>query len=93
MIIYTNELEMVKEEMLKGFFVGWPNPLSASTRMEILNNSYLVWVAIDTANNKIIGFINAIALLNKHTQNHLMLFMNKKWIFIRDSSLLGDKMQ
>jgi ribosomal protein S18 acetylase RimI-like enzyme len=61
MIIYTNELEMVKEEMLKGFFVGWPDPPSVSTHMKILKNSYFVWVAIDTTNKNVIGFVNAIS--------------------------------
>ena len=61
MIVYTTDLERLNEEMLHGFFVGWPNPPSPSSHMKILKGSYLAWLAIDTASNTVIGFINAIS--------------------------------
>ena len=61
MIDYTNNLDRINDGMLHGFFVGWPNPPSASLHMQILQGSYLVWLAIDTDSNRVIGFINAIS--------------------------------
>ncbi|MCL1819087.1 MAG: hypothetical protein FWG36_00360 [Oscillospiraceae bacterium] len=58
MIEYTNNLKNINEEMLTGFFVGWPNPPSQSAHMKILEGSYCVWLAIDTETNKVIGFVN-----------------------------------
>jgi len=59
MIDYTSSLENISEEMLSGFFVGWPNPPSQSAHIKILKGSYCVWLAIDKNKNKVIGFINA----------------------------------
>ena len=61
MFVYTTDVECVNEEMLHGFFVGWPNPPTALTHLQILNSSYLVWLAIDTTSNKVVGFVNAIS--------------------------------
>jgi len=61
MIAYTTTVALVNEEMLYGFFVDWPNPPSPSAHMRILKGSYLVWLAIDTKANKVVGFINAIS--------------------------------
>lgn len=61
MIEYTNNLENISEEMLSGFFAGWPNPPSQSAHMRILKGSYCVWLAINRDTNSVIGFINAIS--------------------------------
>ena len=61
MIKYTADLNEINKDMLDGFFVGWPNPPSPSTHMKILEGSYLAWLAIDTTESKVIGFINAIS--------------------------------
>ncbi|MCL2812238.1 MAG: GNAT family N-acetyltransferase [Clostridia bacterium] len=61
MIEYTTDLSAVNEHMLHGFFAGWPNPPSTSSHMRILKGSYLVWLAIDTSANRVVGFINAIS--------------------------------
>ena len=61
MIKYTTDLNEINKDMLDGFFVGWPNPPSPFKHMKILEGSYLVWLAIDTTESKVIGFINAIS--------------------------------
>jgi len=61
MIEYTTDLSAVNENMLHGFFAGWPNPPSTSSHMRILKGSYLVWLAIDTSLHRVVGFINAIS--------------------------------
>lgn len=61
MIQYTTDINLVNEDSLTGFFVGWPNPPSPSNHMKILKGSYLAWMAIDTETGKIAGFINAIS--------------------------------
>jgi len=47
--------------MLSDFFVGWPNPPNPAMHLKILQNSYRAIVAIDTATNKVVGFINAVS--------------------------------
>ena len=44
-----------------GFFEGWPNPPSKEMHRKILENSFSAFVAIDSLNKKIIGFINVIS--------------------------------
>ena len=61
MIRYTSDLENIGEDMLDGFFVGWPNPPSAKTHLEILSNSYKILLAIDDEHGRVVGFINAIS--------------------------------
>ena len=51
----------ITEDMLGGFFAGWPNPPSASTHIQILRNSYRAIVAIDKETGKAVGFVNAIS--------------------------------
>ncbi|MCL2202535.1 MAG: GNAT family N-acetyltransferase [Defluviitaleaceae bacterium] len=60
-IIYTKEISGITEDMLSGFFVGWPNPPSPAVHLKILQNSYRAIVAIDTEINKVVGFINAVS--------------------------------
>jgi ribosomal protein S18 acetylase RimI-like enzyme len=59
---YTSSLENITEDMLTGrFFVGWPNPPSATTHLKLLQNSYRCVVAIDEEINQVVGFINAVS--------------------------------
>jgi len=44
-----------------GFFVGWPNPPAPPAHLRILQGSYLVWLAVDTGLNKVVGFVNAVS--------------------------------
>ena len=58
---YTDSIEGITAEMLKGFFDGWLDPPSAQTHLQILKNSDLVVVAVDQQCSRVIGFINAIS--------------------------------
>ncbi len=61
MIEYTQQIDGLTEDMLDGFFVGWPNPPSKKAHMNILLSSYCVWIAVDKKNDKVVGFITAIS--------------------------------
>ena len=61
MIHYTDSLSGISEEMLCGFFEGWPNPPSPESHLKILANSYKVWLALDDESDRVVGFINAIS--------------------------------
>lgn len=60
MIVYTDALEGVQAEQLKGFFVEWPNPPSAETHLRILQGSAAVVLAKE-ADGEVIGFITAVS--------------------------------
>ena len=61
MIKYTNTLEDITPDSLKGFFVNWPNPPSQAKHYEILEKSSHFWVAIDKQTDNVVGFITAIS--------------------------------
>ncbi len=60
MITYRTDTEGITAEMLKGFFVRWPNPPSCETHLRLLKNAYRVVLAVDDQTNRVVGFINAI---------------------------------
>jgi ribosomal protein S18 acetylase RimI-like enzyme len=60
-VIYKNNLDSVTPEMLKGFFVDWPNPPSPEIHLKLLKSSNKVVIAIDPNKNQIAGFITAIS--------------------------------
>lgn len=59
MITYTDALDNITPEQLQGFFVGWPNPPSPETHLQVLEGSYKIWLALD--GEQVVGFINAIS--------------------------------
>ncbi len=61
MIAYTDSLDHITAEKLQGFFVGWPNPPSPETHLEILRGSSHVWLAVATQADTVVGFVNAIS--------------------------------
>lgn len=61
MMIYKNSLDGITSDMLKGFFVDWPNPPSPETHLKLLKNSSKVVIALDEETNQVIGFITAIS--------------------------------
>jgi ribosomal protein S18 acetylase RimI-like enzyme len=61
MIVYTESLEGITPEKLRGFFVGWPHPPSPETHLKMLRGSAHVWLAVDDASGDVIGFANAIS--------------------------------
>ncbi|HEY2550489.1 MAG TPA: GNAT family N-acetyltransferase [Streptosporangiaceae bacterium] len=60
-IYYTDDLTQVREDMLHGFFVGWPRPPSAAQHLAVLRGSYRSVVAIDDANGRVAGFVNMLS--------------------------------
>lgn len=61
MINFQDNLENITPENLQGFFVGWPNPPSQQTHLEILKNSSYFIVAVDSKSGMVVGFINSIS--------------------------------
>lgn len=60
-IKFLENIDTITSQDLKGFFVGWGNPPSPETHLEILKNSDFKILAIDAETNKVVGFINAIS--------------------------------
>jgi GNAT superfamily N-acetyltransferase len=60
-IYYTDDLAAVRENMLDGFFVGWPRRPSAGQHLAVLRGSYRSVVAIDDAEDRVAGFVNMIS--------------------------------
>ncbi|WP_413382461.1 GNAT family N-acetyltransferase [Alkalihalobacillus sp. 1P02AB] len=60
-MIYKACLEGITADMLKGFFVDWPNPPNAQTHLKLLQNSSKGIVAVDDNTNQVVGFITAIS--------------------------------
>ncbi len=58
MIEYRTTTDRLTPEQLTGFFVGWPNPPSPETHLQILNGSSHVVIALE--HDRVIGFAYAI---------------------------------
>ena len=61
MIKYIEDCENIEPAMLTGFFEGWPNPPDTEMHLKILRQSQHVVLALDDANNRVVGFINAVS--------------------------------
>lgn len=61
MIRYSDSLEGLTPDDLRGFFVGWPSPPDPRTHLEILRGSSEVILAIDDDSGAVVGFITAIS--------------------------------
>lgn len=59
-MLYIDSIENTTAENLDGFFVGWPNPPSTQTHLELLKNSDELVLAVDEDTSKVVGFITAI---------------------------------
>jgi ribosomal protein S18 acetylase RimI-like enzyme len=59
MIRYQTSLEDIRADQLEGFFVGWPNPPTPTTHLEILKHAAHVVLALD--GSSVIGFVTAIS--------------------------------
>lgn len=59
-MIYKNSVDGISAEMLKDFFVDWPNPPDSQTHLKLLKNSSKVVIALDDT-NQVVGFITAIS--------------------------------
>ncbi|RLQ94275.1 GNAT family N-acetyltransferase [Falsibacillus albus] len=56
---YKSSLDGITEEMLNGFFEGWPNPPSPAAHWKLLQNSSHIVLAVEE--KQVIGFITAIS--------------------------------
>lgn len=61
MIRYLDTAESLIAENLGGFFVGWHNPPSIETHLELLKNSDAVVLAVASETGNVVGFITAIS--------------------------------
>ena len=60
-MIYNNSLDGISSDMLKGFFVDWPNPPNLQTHLLLLKKSSKSIIAMDDLTNQVVGFITAIS--------------------------------
>ncbi|MBN1352795.1 GNAT family N-acetyltransferase [candidate division KSB1 bacterium] len=60
MITYTDSVEKITFQMLQGFFEGWKKPCTPEEHLEILRNSNHIVLAIDSDQDKVVGFITAL---------------------------------
>lgn len=61
MIQYTDSVDGITPEMLRGFFSEWKKPHSPETHLRILKNSDHVLLAIDPEAGNVVGFVTAIS--------------------------------
>jgi hypothetical protein len=59
MISYTDSINGITPDQLQGFFVGWPDPPSPETHLQILSGSDKIILAKDNESGNVIGFISA----------------------------------
>lgn len=60
-IRYVEDPTEVATEQLGGFFVGWPNPPSTSTHLQLLHGSNHIVLAIEEKSNTVVGYITALS--------------------------------
>jgi ribosomal protein S18 acetylase RimI-like enzyme len=60
-MIYTSTFNNIAADMLKGFFIGWPNPPSPQTHLKMLEKSDYIVLAVEEERNRVVGFITAIS--------------------------------
>jgi len=60
-ICCTDDLASVRQDMLDGFFAGWPRRPSAGQHLAVLRGSYRSVVAIDDADDRVAGFVNMLS--------------------------------
>jgi len=61
MIEYRTNLDGILPDNLKGFFVGWRNPLSCSQLHTLLRSSSHFVLAYDTETHRVVGLVNALS--------------------------------
>ncbi|WP_223290850.1 GNAT family N-acetyltransferase [Streptomyces avicenniae] len=61
MLRYTDDMTEIAEDMLTGFFDGWPRAASSAQHLAVLRGSYRAVVAIDRAAGRAVGFVHMIS--------------------------------
>lgn len=60
MIEYRSTSDGITPDMLRGCFVGWPNPPSPETYLRIPRHSDAVELAVDAEAHRVVRFITVI---------------------------------
>jgi GNAT superfamily N-acetyltransferase len=60
MIEYRDTHEGIDRSLLDGFFVGWKRPHTPEEHLRILRKSDHVVLALDTTENRVVGYITAL---------------------------------
>jgi ribosomal protein S18 acetylase RimI-like enzyme len=60
-IRYTENLVGIRQDMLRGFFVGWPRRPSSAQHLAVLRGSYRAVVAVDDSADRVAGFVTMIS--------------------------------
>jgi ribosomal protein S18 acetylase RimI-like enzyme len=61
MIEYTDSLDAITPDQLRGFFVGWLDPPTPERHLDLLRGSAEIVLAVDTDAARVVGFITAIS--------------------------------
>jgi GNAT superfamily N-acetyltransferase len=61
MIVYTDSLDGITPDDLRGFFVGWPDPPTPPRHLDLLRGSAEIVLAVDTDAARVVGFVTAIS--------------------------------
>jgi ribosomal protein S18 acetylase RimI-like enzyme len=61
MIDYTDSLDGITPDHLRGFFVGWPDPPTPQRHLDVLRGSAEIVLAVDAEAARVVGFITAIS--------------------------------
>ncbi len=59
-VIFTDSLEGIAADALRGFFVGWPQPPTPEACLRILGAADRVLLALEPDRRAVIGFITAL---------------------------------
>lgn len=60
MIEYRGTIEGITPDMLSDFFEGWSKPLTPEQHLKVLENSDVVFIAVDPDAGRVVGFITAL---------------------------------
>jgi hypothetical protein len=55
LIVYTDSLDGITPDHLRGFFVGWPDPPTPQLHLDLLRGSAEIVLAVDTDAARVIG--------------------------------------
>ena len=58
---YVTTSEGIDAGMLRGFFVGWPDPPSPETLLRILEGSSRIVLALDDEAGRVVGLVTAVS--------------------------------
>ncbi len=60
-VTYTDSLDGITPDHLRGFFAGWPEAPAPETHLRLLRGSSHILLALDPAAGRVVGFITAVS--------------------------------